>query len=145
VRIYELKLISADTINNSADFSMLCGSGVYVRSIARDLGIALNCFGHITQLRRTMVGNFRETESVTIEQLTKKDKIIPIASALKSMFKVEISAEEAEKIRKDQEIVLNNLRNLKNYDIFCTIVGNVPVAICSFTYSCVKPIRVFNV
>lgn len=144
VRIYELKLISANTINNSADFSMLCGSGVYVRSIARDLGIALNCFGHITQLRRTMVGSFRETESVTIEHLT-KDKIIPIASALKSMFKVEISAEEAEKIRKGQEIVLNNLRNLKNYDIFCTMVGNVPVAICSFTYGCVKPIRVFNV
>ncbi|MCM1001339.1 MAG: tRNA pseudouridine(55) synthase TruB [Wolbachia endosymbiont of Melophagus ovinus] len=185
VRIYELKLISANTINNSADFSMLCGSGVYVRSIARDLGIALNCFGHITQLRRTMVGSFRETESVTVEQLVEKicfsmsfqrvtlesrkkeewipvsstemteddevtesnakSFIIPIASALKSMFKVEISAEEAEKIRKGQEIVLNNLRNLKNYDIFCTIVGNVPVAICSFTYGCVKPIRVFNV
>jgi len=28
--------------------------------------------------------------------------VIPIASALKSMFKVEISAEEAEKIRKGQ-------------------------------------------
>ncbi|MDR2548236.1 MAG: tRNA pseudouridine(55) synthase TruB [Rickettsiales bacterium] len=185
VRIYELKLVSANTINNNADFSMLCGSGVYVRSIARDLGIALDCFGHITQLRRTMVGSFRETESVTIEQLVEKIRfsvsfqrvtlesrkkeewipvsstgmtegdgvtesnaksfIIPIASALKSMFKVEISAEEAEKIRKGQEIVLNNLRNLKNYDIFCTIVGNVPVAICSFTYGCVKPIRVFNV
>lgn len=71
-RIYELKLISVDTINNSADFSMLCGSGVYVRSIARDLGIALNCFEHITQLRRTMVGNFKETESVTVEQLIEK-------------------------------------------------------------------------
>ncbi|WP_253303388.1 pseudouridine synthase family protein [Wolbachia endosymbiont of Phyllotreta cruciferae] len=57
-------------INNSANFSMICGSGVYVRSIARDLGIALNCFGHITKLRRTMVGDFRENESVTIEQLT---------------------------------------------------------------------------
>ncbi|MGL9681947.1 MAG: tRNA pseudouridine(55) synthase TruB [Wolbachia sp.] len=145
VRVYELKLIFANTIDNSADFSMLCGSGVYVRSIARDLGIVLNCFGHITKLRRTMVGNFRETESVTIERLTKKDKVIQIASALKSMFKVEISTEGAEKIRKGQEIVLNNLCNLRNYDIFCATVGNVPIAICSFTYGCVKPIRVFNV
>ncbi|MCA4774644.1 tRNA pseudouridine(55) synthase TruB [Wolbachia endosymbiont of Mansonella ozzardi] len=183
VRIYELKLVSVDAMNNSADFSMLCGSGAYVRSIARDLGIALNCFGHITQLRRTMVGSFRETGSVTIEQLVEKIRfsvsfqrvtlesrkkeewmsstgiieddgmiennaksfIIPISSALKSTFKVEISAEEAEKIRKGQEIILNNLYNLKNYDIFCTTVGNTPVAICSFTYGCVKPIRVFNV
>ncbi|WP_265030712.1 tRNA pseudouridine(55) synthase TruB [Wolbachia endosymbiont (group B) of Athalia cordata] len=202
VKIHELKLIFLDTINNSADFSMICGSGVYVRSIARDLGIELNCFGHITQLRRTMVGNFKEDESVTIEQLTKKNTttyspqcltldtntykscngqkilgayvknnvrdeidwipvsstgmagddggntkgfIIPIESALKSMFKVEISLEEAEKIRKGQEIILNNLRGLKNYDIFCTIVGNLPIAICSFTHGYVKPIRVFNI
>ncbi|MGL9717588.1 MAG: tRNA pseudouridine(55) synthase TruB [Wolbachia sp.] len=145
VRIYELKLISVDIVNNSANFSMLCGSGVYVRSIARDLGISLNCFGHITKLRRTMVGDFKETESVTIERLTEKDKIIPIASVLKSMVKAEISREEATKIRKGQEILLNNLCNVKNDDIFCTIVGNVPIAICSFTYGCVKPIRVFNI
>jgi tRNA pseudouridine55 synthase len=151
VKIHELKLISVDTINNSADFSMMCGSGVYVRSIARDLGIALNCFGHITKLRRTMVGDFRENESVTIEQLAEgtgsnaKSFIIPIESALRSMFKVEISPEDAGKIRKGQEIVLNNLRNLKNYDICCTIVGSVPIAICSFIYGCVKPIRVFNI
>ncbi|KLT22473.1 trna pseudouridine synthase b [Wolbachia endosymbiont of Armadillidium vulgare str. wVulC] len=186
VKIHELKLISVDTINNSANFSMMCGSGVYVRSIARDLGIALNCFGHITKLRRTMVGDFRENKSVTIEQLIEKNTtvhlfvsfqrvtlesrkkeeewipvsstgmtedtgsntksfIIPIESALKSMFKVEISLEEAEKIRKGQEVILNNLRNLKNYDIFCTIVGNVPIAICSFTHGYVKPIRVFNI
>ncbi|WP_369799941.1 tRNA pseudouridine(55) synthase TruB [Wolbachia endosymbiont of Ctenocephalides felis wCfeJ] len=185
VRIYELKLVSANTVNNSADFSMTCGSGVYVRSIARDLGTVLNCFGYISKLRRTMVGNFRETESVTIEQLIEKIRfsvsfqyatlesekkeewiavpatrmtegggvtgsnaksfVIPIASALESMVKVEISPEDARKIRKGQEIVLNNLRNLKNYDIFCTIMGNVPVAVCSFTYGCVKPIRVFNI
>ncbi|MFL3876687.1 tRNA pseudouridine(55) synthase TruB [Wolbachia endosymbiont of Trichogramma kaykai] len=171
VKIHELKMIFLDTINNSAYFSMICGSGVYVRSIARDLGIELNCFGHITQLRRTMVGDFRENESVTIEQLTKKNLlspvldtgmteeggmakddvgntksfIIPIESALKSMFKVEISLEEADKIRKGQEITLNNLRNLKSYDTFCTKVGNLPIAICSFTHGYVKPVRVFNI
>uniref|UniRef100_A0AAU7YQF7 tRNA pseudouridine synthase B n=1 Tax=Wolbachia endosymbiont of Oeneis ivallda TaxID=3171168 RepID=A0AAU7YQF7_9RICK len=208
VKIHELKMIFLDTINNSADFSMICGSGVYVRSIARDLGIELNCFGHITKLRRTMVGDFRENESVTIEQLAERNTttyspqcltldtntykscngqkilgayvknnvrdaislipvldtgmtegggmaeddggntksfIIPIESALKSMFKVEISLEEAEKIRKGQEIILNNLRGLKNYDIFCTIVGDVPIAICSFTHGYVKPVRVFNI
>ncbi len=55
---------------------MMCGSGVHVRSIARDLGIALNCFGHITKLRRTMVGDFRENESVTIEQLIEKTRFL---------------------------------------------------------------------
>ncbi len=67
MQIYELKLISTDTINNSADFFMTCSSGVYVRSIACDLGIALNCFGHIRKLKRIMVGHFREMKSVTIK------------------------------------------------------------------------------
>ncbi|WP_369408515.1 pseudouridine synthase family protein [Wolbachia endosymbiont of Litomosoides brasiliensis] len=49
-----------------------CGGGAYVRSIAWDLGIALGCFGHITKLRRTMVGYFKEIESVTIKQLVEK-------------------------------------------------------------------------
>ncbi len=74
-----------------------------------------------------------------------KSPIIPIASVLESMFKIEISPEEAKKIRKGQGIILNNLRGLKNYDIFCTIVGNVPIAICNFTHGYVKPIRVFNI
>ncbi|WP_246224346.1 pseudouridine synthase family protein [Wolbachia endosymbiont of Litomosoides sigmodontis] len=46
---------------------MTCSSGVYVRSIACDLGIALNCFGHIRKLKRIMVGHFREMKSVTIK------------------------------------------------------------------------------
>ena len=35
-----------------AVFEMICGKGGYVRSIARDLGQALGCFGHVVQLRR---------------------------------------------------------------------------------------------
>lgn len=145
IHIHELKLVSMDATNNSSNFSMLCGSGVYVRSIARDLGIALNCFGYVTKLRRTMVGDFKEDEALTIEQLTKKDKIISVTSILQTIPKIEISAEDAKKIKNGQEIILNNLCNLKNYDICYTIMGSLPIAICSFIYGYIKPIRVFNI
>jgi tRNA pseudouridine55 synthase len=36
-----------------------CGSGTYVRAVARDLGESLGCGGHLTGLRRTAVGAFR--------------------------------------------------------------------------------------
>ncbi|CAN2141886.1 hypothetical protein [Wolbachia pipientis] len=85
------------------------------------------------------------TEDDGVTGSNTKSFVIPIESALKSMFKVEISLEDAGKIRKGQEVVLNNLRNLKNHDICCTVVGSVPIAICSFIYGCVKPIRVFNI
>ncbi len=35
-----------------------CTSGTYVRALARDLGAALSCGGHLTALRRTRVGAF---------------------------------------------------------------------------------------
>ncbi len=35
-----------------------CGKGVYIRSLARDLGAALGCGGMLTSLRRTRVGPF---------------------------------------------------------------------------------------
>jgi tRNA pseudouridine55 synthase len=35
-----------------------CSSGTYIRALARDLGRALGCGGHLTALRRTRVGGF---------------------------------------------------------------------------------------
>src|SRR6185437_11414611 len=35
-----------------------CGKGTYVRSLARDMGRALGCFGHVSALRRVAVGPF---------------------------------------------------------------------------------------
>ena len=35
-----------------------CGKGTYVRALARDLGRALRCLGHVAALRRTRVGDF---------------------------------------------------------------------------------------
>jgi tRNA pseudouridine55 synthase len=35
-----------------------CTSGTYIRALARDLGAALSCGGHLTALRRTRVGAF---------------------------------------------------------------------------------------
>ena len=32
--------------------------GTYIRALGRDLGEAMNCFGHIYELRRTHIGNF---------------------------------------------------------------------------------------
>ena len=41
---------------DTAEFEAECGKGTYVRSLARDIGRALGCFGHIKALRREAVG-----------------------------------------------------------------------------------------
>ncbi|MDR3409144.1 MAG: tRNA pseudouridine(55) synthase TruB, partial [Methylovirgula sp.] len=54
VTIHELVLVSAG--QDEATFEARCGKGTYVRAIARDLGRALGCYGHVSALRRTRVG-----------------------------------------------------------------------------------------
>jgi len=50
-------------------FEIECGKGTYVRSLARDLGRDLGCFGHVADLRRTVVEPFTAEDFVTLEEL----------------------------------------------------------------------------
>lgn len=45
------------------------GSGVYIRSLARDLGEKLGCGAHLTVLRRTRVGPFRVNDAASVDEV----------------------------------------------------------------------------
>lgn len=45
-----------------------CSKGTYIRALARDLGIAMNSGAHLTQLRRTAVGDINENQCISIDQ-----------------------------------------------------------------------------
>jgi tRNA pseudouridine55 synthase len=55
----------ADTV----ELETVCGKGGYVRSIARDLGAALGCFGHVIWLRRAWSGPFEASDGVSLERI----------------------------------------------------------------------------
>jgi tRNA pseudouridine55 synthase len=67
VHIYELILSAYDW--PSVQVEIHCGSGTYIRSIARDLGAALGCGGYCSALRRTAVGEFTEIIAKRVEQI----------------------------------------------------------------------------
>jgi tRNA pseudouridine55 synthase len=46
-----------------------CGPGTYIRSLARDIGTALGCGGHLSALRRLSVGRFDVDDAVSLAQL----------------------------------------------------------------------------
>jgi tRNA pseudouridine55 synthase len=48
---------------------MRTSAGAYVRSLAHDLGAALGCGGHVTELRRTAMGDFEIESARTFEEL----------------------------------------------------------------------------
>ena len=52
------------------DLEINCGSGTYIRSIARDLGEQLGCGGLMSRLERTRIGTFSVADAVSAEELT---------------------------------------------------------------------------
>lgn len=50
------------------DFKVICSKGTYIRSLARDFGLALNSGAHLTKLCRTRIGNYKISEAVSIEE-----------------------------------------------------------------------------
>jgi len=69
VRIEEIELISF--VSPDISLRIKCSRGTYIRSIARDLGIALGSGGHLTQLRRTKSGEYSVEDAQVFEDFQK--------------------------------------------------------------------------
>jgi tRNA pseudouridine55 synthase len=85
---------------------MVCGKGGYVRSIARDLGQVLGCFGHVRELRRTWSGPFDAADGLTLDQIDALARtpeldahILPLEQGLSELPEVKATAEGANRLR----------------------------------------------
>jgi tRNA pseudouridine55 synthase len=85
---------------------MVCGKGGYVRSIARDLGAVLGCFGHVRELRRVWSGPFDAADGLTMAQIEEMARtpeldthLLPLEQGLVDLPEVKATAEGAVKLR----------------------------------------------
>lgn len=85
VKIYRFQLVSEIThVEKFLEFDVLvdCSTGTYIRALARDMGFSLGVGGHIRELRRTMVGEFRIHDATSPEQLRKPMTLLEVATML---------------------------------------------------------------
>lgn len=64
----ELLLVDRPDVDH-VTLEMTCGKGGYVRAIARDLGAALGCHGHVRELRRVWSGPFDVADGLTLAKI----------------------------------------------------------------------------
>ena len=88
------------------DLEMVCGKGGYVRSIARDLGAALGCLGHVEWLRRTWSGPFDAEQGVTLDMVEAEAKtealdarLLPLELGLQDLPEFTATPEGAARLR----------------------------------------------
>ena len=109
IHVYRLELISAEA--DEAVLEAECGKGAYVRAIARDLGRALGCHGHVVELRRTRVGPFSADSAVPLDRLPDDTDLmaralLPLQAALSEMPVLRIERAGAAILRRGQKLLL---------------------------------------
>ena len=85
---------------------MVCGKGGYVRAIARDLGEALGCYGHVAWLRRIWSGPFEAEEGISLEEIDRlahtpelDARLRPLEDGLEGLPQVSCTEEGAVRLR----------------------------------------------
>lgn len=128
-------------------FEADCGKGTYVRAIARDLGRALGCHGHVSALRRTRVGPFSLADAVTLEALQAGDPLAalrPIAAGLAELPRLTITRDAAGRLRRGQSILLRGMALPPVEGALYATCGEEVVAFGTIEQGEFVPSRVFN-
>lgn len=152
-RLDLLRIVDAD----HAEFEVDCGKGTYVRSLARDLALALGTVGHVTSLRRTRSGPFTLNHAISLDSLEEsaqgpglQSHLLPIETALDDIPALALNGSEASQLRSGQPIPMfraadiGRLGDLDKVDIVCAMAEGRPVALTRFAEGRLHPVRVFN-
>ena len=157
VEIHRLTLIGCPD-ENSARFEVECGKGTYVRSLARDMGRDLGCYGYISDLRRTFVAPFAEETMVPLAKLVELEAIedqderlaaldaflIDTGEALSDLPHVAVSEDQAHRLKMGNPIILRGRdAPLPAPEAYATARGRL-IAIGEIAEGEFRPRRVFG-
>ena len=146
VTIHALRMVDGD--RDHAVLEAECGKGTYVRAIARDLGRALGCYGHVIALRRTRVGPFLEGESAPLEELLETpelahEDLLGVEAGLAELPCIVLDRNGAARLRRGQSLILRGRDAPAEGPAYATCSG-VVVASGQVEGGEFVPNRVFN-
>ena len=128
---------------------MTCGKGGYVRSIARDLGKALGCHGHVRELRRVWSGPFKASEGVTLEEVDAEAKtpallarVQPLEIGLIDLNEVKCLAESVTKLRNGNPASVIGSGIEYGEEVWASFEGQA-IAVGRYMGGTLQPSRVF--
>lgn len=115
-----------------------CGKGVYVRTLAEDIGAALGCGGSLKSLRRETVGPFDIQDAISLARLEEIDpahreaELDPVDCLVDGLARIDLDIESAWQIGHGQAIWRSGLtvgERLRLYDPAGQFIGVAEVDI----------------
>jgi tRNA pseudouridine55 synthase len=172
ITVYELALsrlddsrLMTDDSHQSSVISHLaihvrCSSGTYIRALARDIGEALGCGGHLVSLRRTQCGPFTLDDAVTLDQLERSARagawqqhLLPMDRAVQHLPIVQVNEENARRILHGQIVDAPSTHSAQTPNANTNLHRNLCrvydsrrelIAIAECRESKLKPVKVFG-
>jgi tRNA pseudouridine55 synthase len=155
VEIHRLELIEVPDPDHAV-LAAECGKGTYVRALARDLGRALGCLGHVAALRRTAVGPFSEHVAVRLNSLPAMGPdgtssegsglpaLLPVEAALADVPSLRVSPADAGRLARGQAVLLRG-RNAPILEGWVWVSAHgALVALAQVEKGELRPRRIFN-
>jgi tRNA pseudouridine55 synthase len=126
--------------------------GTYIRSLARDIALALGTVGHVTMLRRTKAGPFTLDTAITLDNLEEYAKaqrleacLLPLRAALDDIPALPLTPDQADALRVGRP--LNGIAvepAFSSGDLAFAMLGDTPIALVKIIDGIVTVERGFN-
>ena len=122
----------------------------------------MNSFGHVFKLRRTQIGKFTNNCSILLDLSEKLihsplilRNIIPLGDVLRVLPSINLTKEEADKIKHGQKLSIKSLKHFKKFledypkhkstkTLYCCS-NDLPIAFIEIHKNEIRPFKVFNV
>jgi tRNA pseudouridine55 synthase len=155
VDIHNLSLVEVPDADHAV-FMAECGKGTYVRALARDMGRALGCYGHVCALRRTGVGPFVETDAVSLDALQTAvpaeggdpgsiaSLLRPVAAGLQALPELSVSRADAARLARGQAVLIRGRDAPVMQGWVAVSTHGDLIALAEFERGELRPRRIFN-
>ena len=145
VTIHSLEIAAADC--DSVTLIASVSKGTYIRSLARDIALALGTVGHVIMLRRLKAGPFGIETAISLDKLNEVGKgaplenvLLPLEAGLVDIPALDLGPEQASMVRQGR--VLTGLPHTDG--LHWARTGTVPVALVELFGGAATVVRGFN-
>ncbi|MCA8930263.1 MAG: tRNA pseudouridine(55) synthase TruB [Alphaproteobacteria bacterium] len=158
-RVVEIDRLELESIPDAdhAVFLAECGKGTYMRSLARDIALALGTVGHVTALRRIAVGPFHEDTAHPLAKFEAvghidqdSPELLPVETALADIPALAVSGSEAAGLRQGRPVALfrrsdlDRVADFEDGDILRAVCDGVTVALVRLEEGQAQPMRIIH-
>lgn len=149
VTVHSMVRNSGDDEDGTRDVTLTAhvSKGTYIRSLARDIALALGTVGHVTMLRRTRAGPFGLCEAITLDKLDEAAKarslehhLLPLRAGLDDIPALPLTPDQAGALRQGR--VLAGIA--ADDGLALALLDDVPVALVEVMDRTVRVERGFN-